>query len=75
MGRLSVGASNFAVYCGNGVYVGAVALDHQKSVVVEVAPVDGAMIVTRARAIDVLHSVRRLGVSAWIVRAGAGVAA
>lgn len=73
MGRLSVGASNFAVYCGNGVYVGAVALDEKKSVVVEVAPVDGAMVVTRARAIGMLHQVRRFGLSAWIVRAGVTV--
>lgn len=70
MGRLSVGALGFSVYCGNGVYVGAVALDEKKSVVVEVAPVDGAMVVTRASAIGMLHQVRRLGLSAWIVRAG-----
>lgn len=75
MGRLSVGGCGFSVYCGNGVYVGAVALDEKKSVVVEVAQADGAMVVTRERAVGMLHQVRRFGLSAWIVRAGAGAAA
>ena len=72
MGRLSVGG--YAVYCGNGVYVGAVALDDQKSVVIEVAPEHGALVVSRARAVSMLHAVRRFGMSAWVVRTGAGVA-
>lgn len=70
MGRLSGGGSSYAVYCGRGVYVGAVALDESKSVVVEVAPEQGAAIVTRERAVGMLHAVRRFGLSAWIVRAG-----
>jgi diphthamide synthase (EF-2-diphthine--ammonia ligase) len=70
MGRLSGGGSSYAVYCGNGVYVGAVALDAEKSIVVEVAPECGAAVVSRSSALGMLHAVRRLGFSAWIVRAG-----
>lgn len=70
MGRLSGGGSSYAVYCGRGVYVGAVALDESKSVIVEVGPVHGAAVVSRIRALEMLHAVRRFGVSAWIVRAG-----
>ncbi len=72
MGRLSVGASSrFAVYCGNGVYVGALGLDAEKSVHLHVCAVDSALIASRKRAIEVLHAVRRMGVAAWIVPAGA----
>ena len=70
MGRLSGGGSSYAVYCGRGVYVGAVGLDDQKSVFVDVAPEHGAAIVSRERAVGMLHAVRRFGMSAWIVRAG-----
>lgn len=71
MGRLSGVGSSYSVYCGNGVYVGSVGLDEKKSVVIEVTPERGAMVVSRARALNTLHAVRRFGVSAWIVRADA----
>lgn len=61
----------FAVYCGDGVYVDAVP-DHSINPFIRFVShrrIDGAAM-SRARAVGVCHAVRRVGVSAWVVRAG-----
>ena len=61
----------FAVYMGDGVYVDAKP-DRVNPSFVSVERASGAPM-SRARAVSVCHAVRRVGMPAWIVRAG-GVA-
>lgn len=58
----------FAVYCGGGIYADAVP-DCFNPSFVSVRRSNGAPM-SRARAVIVCHAVRRVGVPAWIVRAG-----
>lgn len=62
---------SFAVYCGDGVYVDAKPDQSSNPFIrfVSHRRVDSA-VMSRARAVIVCHAVRRVGVPAWIVRAG-----
>ena len=60
--------NRFAVYCGAGVYVSHVSHQNKSRSVVSTGAICSAMAATRSVAIAALHTARRAGLSAWIVR-------
>jgi hypothetical protein len=70
MGRMCVSdhqSNRFAVYCGAGVYVAAVGLQNNQTVI-ETGPMSGALCAARREAIAALHVARRAGLRAWLVQ-------
>lgn len=57
----------FAVYCGNGSYIQTI-MHSGAGGYIETGPKSGALCLPRRVAVGAVHTVRRSGLSAWVIR-------